>query len=249
MFDQIKVILINTTHPGNIGAVARAMKNMGFKHLCLVSPKHFPSDEANARASGALDILENADVVQTLDEALLDCHWVLGLSARSRKLAIPTLTAREGALNIASRLLETPDLKVGLLFGQEQSGLSNEALAKCHFQINIPANPEYASLNIAQAAQILSYELRMAILSIKASIVSNNDDILQEKQNLELAKIGEVERFYTHLEKTLIEIQFLNPQSPGYLMRHLRRLFAKSPLTKTEVIRLHGRLRTIGQGV
>lgn len=249
MFDQVKIILINTTHPGNIGAVARAMKNMGFKHLCLVSPKYFPSDEANARASGALELLENASVVETLDEALRDCHWVLGLSARSRKLAIPTLTAREGAINIASRLLGSPDLKVGLLFGQEQSGLSNEALAKCHFQINIPANPEYVSLNIAQAAQILTYELRMAILSIKASIVSNNDDILQENKNLELAKMGEVESFYEHLEKTLIDIQFLVPESPGYLMRHLRRLFAKSHLTKTELNILHGILTNIEKGV
>lgn len=257
MFEQVKIILINTTHPGNIGAAARAMKNMGFKHLCLVSPKIFPSDEASARASGAEDILANAVVVSTLDDALADCHGAFGLSARSRKISIPMFTAREGAENIANRLLEAnPRQKIALVFGQEQSGLLNEELSKCHFQMTIPANEGYASLNLAQAVQIVTYELRMAILSLKstnffknANKTSNIDSNVIEKEKEELATIAEVERFYQHLEKTLIDIKFLDPKLPGYLMKHLRRLYAKSHLTKTELNILHGILTTVEKGV
>jgi tRNA (cytidine32/uridine32-2'-O)-methyltransferase len=263
MFDQIKIILSHTTHPGNIGAVARALKNMGFKHLCLVSPKIFPSEEANARAAGAEDILALAEVVATVDEALADCHWVFGLSARARKIALPILTVRRASEKIANRLLETPPtraLKIGLVFGQEQSGLLNEELAKCHYQISIPANPDYSSLNLAQAVQIVSYELRMAILSInlssKSSIVSENADkfVDNEVREIEntggyLATMGEVERYYKHLEETLVQIHFLDLKSPGYLMRHLRRLYAKSCLTKIELNILHGILTAIEKGV
>lgn len=263
MFDQLKIILSHTTHPGNIGAVARAMKNMGFKHLCLVSPKIFPSDEANARAAGAEDILATAQVVATIDEALANCHWVFGLSARARKIALPILTVRNAAEKIANNLLETrtrPVLKIGLVFGQEQSGLLNEELAKCHYQISIPANPDYSSLNLAQAVQIVSYELRMAIvnlnLDLKSPIVFENDHNFSdnevketEKSGDDLATIDEVERFYKHLEEALVHIHFLDLQSPGYLMRHLRRLYAKSHLTKIELNILHGILTATEKGV
>ena len=246
MFEQLKIILINTTHPGNIGAVARAMKNMGFKHLCLVSPKIFPSDEATARAAGAENILAMAEVVGTIDEALSDCYWAFGLSARARKIALPILTVRTAAEKVANRLLEVatmPALKIGLVFGQEQSGLSNEALAKCHYQITIPANPEYASLNLAQAVQIVTYDFRMALenqaVPLKSTVTVSDD----------VASMGEVECFYTHLEKTLVQINFLDLRAPGYLMRHLRRLYAKSHLTKTELNILHGILTAIEKGV
>lgn len=259
----VKIILSHTTHPGNIGAVARAIKNMGFKHLCLVSPKIFPSTEANARAAGAEDILDTAEVVATIDEALADCHWVFGLSARARKITLPVLSVRNAAEKIANTLLETsttPALKIGLLFGQEQSGLLNEELAKCHYQISIPANPDYSSLNLAQAVQIVSYELRMAIMNLnfdlKSPIVFENDHNFSdntekdiENSGDELATIGEVERFYKHLEETLVRIHFLDPKSPGYLMRHLRRLYAKSQLTKTELNILHGILTATEKGV
>lgn len=262
MVDQIKIILINTTHPGNIGAVARAMKNMGFKHLCLVSPKIFPSTEANARAAGAEDILTMAKVVATIDEALADCHWVFGLSARVRKIALPILSVRNAAEKITNRLFETPELKIALVFGQEQSGLLNEELAKCHYQINIPANPEYSSLNLAQAVQIVAYELRMAILSLNLDLKSPIDfekarnsadnkgkEIEESRDEDELATMAEVERFYRHLEDTLVHIHFLDLKSPGYLMRHLRRLYAKSRLTKIELNILHGILTAVEKGV
>ncbi len=245
MFDQLKIILSHTTHPGNIGAVARAMKNMGFKHLCLVSPKIFPSEEANARAAGAEDILARAQVVQTIDEALVDYHWVFGLSARARKITLPVLTVRNAAEKIMDRLLEMPELKIALMFGQEKSGLLNEELAKCHYQISIPANPDYASLNLAQAVQIVSYELRMAMIDI----FQEKKCIGSEKLEDDLATIGEVESFYKHLEAVLIQIRFLEPASPGYLMRHLRRLYAKSHLTKTELNILHGILTATEKGV
>lgn len=252
MFDQVKFILVHTTHPGNIGAVARAMKNMGFKHLCLVAPKTFPHDQANARAAGAEDILVEASVVATLDEALADCHWAFGLSARARKIALPTLTTRSAAEKIADSLFQaakspvTSNLKIGLVFGQEQSGLLNEELAKCHYQISIPANPDYTSLNLAQAVQIVSYELRVAILSLKEAIGFEKHEILPEEA---LATISEVKSFYKHLEEVLIQIQFLDPKTPGYLMRHLRRLYAKSHLTKIELNILHGILTAVEKSV
>ena len=256
MFDQVKIILINTTHPGNIGAVARAMKNMGFKHLCLVSPKIFPSEEANARAAGAEDILATAQVVATIDEGLADCHWALGLSARTRKIALPMLMVRSAAEKVANRLLETPALKVAWVFGREQSGLLNAELAKCHYQINIPANPDYSSLNLAQAVQIVSYELKMAILNLKVPIIIENDSNCLESEGTSkeesgdsLATIAEVESFYKHLQETLVHIHFLDLKSPGYLMRHLRRLYAKSQLTKTELNILHGILTATEKGV
>lgn len=237
MFDHIKIILVNTTHPGNIGAVARAMKNMGFKHLCLVSPKVFPSEEANARSAGAEDILSQATVVSHLDEALADCHWAFGLSARARKIALPTLMVRAAAEKIASSLFQapkTPVLKVGLVFGQEQSGLLNEELTKCHYQIRIPASPDYASLNLGQAVQIVSYELRMALLNLRPTAE------VEKPEADPLATIAEIESFYQHLSNILIQIRFLDPKMPKHLMQHLRRLYNKSQLTKIELNILQG---------
>ncbi len=247
MYEQVKIILINTTHPGNIGATARSLKNMGFSDLCLVAPKHFPSDEAIARASGAEDVLKRAVVTDTLEEAIGDCHWVMGLSARERRLSLPMLTPRTASSLITEKLQSAPTGKVALLFGQEQSGLSNEALMKCHYQINIPANPVYASLNVAQAVQIISYELRMAILE-KQEASNNNGAIDDTLANL-LATAAEMECFYTHLSETLIQIQFLDPKRPGFLMMHLRRLYSKQTLTKVELNILHGILTAMKNSV
>ncbi len=238
MFEQVKIVLINTTHPGNIGAVARAMKNMGFRQLCLVAPKHFPADEATARASGADDILEHATLVDSLEEALVGCHWVAGLSARQRRVAWPTLLARDAAVRISQEIKTKQNLQVALLFGQEQSGLSNEEMARCHFQITIPADSDYASLNLAQAVQIITYELRMAFLADTARVAGAESGILTAAE--EIATADEMESFYTHLEATLIQIRLLNPEYPGYLMAHLRRLYSKGGITKTELNILRG---------
>ena len=205
MFEQIKIILINTTHPGNVGAVARAAKNMGFKQLCLVSPKQFPSKEALDRAGGAQDVLSQAVVTYTLEEALKECQWVMGFSARTRKVSWPLLTARAAACETVKRLKQMPTLNVALVFGQEQSGLHNEELAKCHSQVIIPANPFYSSLNLAQAVQIMAYELRVAIL------VTEPLQTLKEVEET-LATTEEMECFYNRLEGVLVKVRFLDPQ-------------------------------------
>lgn len=244
MFEQIKIVLINTTHPGNIGAVARAMKNMGYSHLSLVAPLKFPSEEAFARAAGAEDILEQATITETLNEALSDCHWILGCSARSRTVSWPVLTARTAAIETVRRYKEKSTLNTALLFGREQSGLTNEELAQCHAQVVIPANPVYPSLNLAQAVQILTYEYRMVILEQEGSF-----PVCQNPEAEELATATEMACFYQRLEETLIKLQFLLPEQPGHLMLYLRRLYGKSQVTKVELNILHGILTAIQKSV
>jgi len=240
MYQQVKIVLINTTHPGNVGATARAMKNMGFSRLSLVAPKTFPDPEADARASGAEDILARAEVVGSLDEALVGCHTVFGLSARTRKIAWPVLEAREAAQQIAHLLGEKKNEQVAILFGQEQSGLTNEALAKCHYQISIPANPDYASLNLAQAVQVMLYEQRMAIL---AHVLPT--EIQHIEASIAIATVDEMELYFRHLEETLIKVQFLNPVTPRHLMAQLRRLYTRCHPTQVELNILRGILTAV----
>ena len=265
MFEQIKFVLINTTHPGNIGASARAIKNMGFNNLSLVTPQHFPSKEAEDRASGAEDVLVKAEVVDVLDQALANCHRVVGLSVRTRKLSWPTLNPKNGARELINILKKDPHYRIAVLFGTEQSGLSNEEIAKCHYQITIPANPEYDSLNLSQAVQIMAYELRLAILeaaepeNLQAIESRESLDSSESGESLDgsessdstdpLATMDEMENFFTHLELTLTEINFLDPQKPGYLMMHLRRLYGRSRLTKTELNILRGILTATQKSV
>lgn len=255
MFRQVRIVLVNTTHPGNIGAAARAIKNMGFSRLYLVEPHLFPSEEATARASGAEDVLENAIVTHTLDEALEGCKCVIGLSARTRKIAWPTLDVRIAANKIVQELKngqpweQKQELEqVALVFGQEQSGLLNEELAKCHFQVTIPANPAYPSLNLAQAVQILTYECRMAILTSGCEPEAETELNARTTKNLTveaLATMPEMECFYDHLEQVLIGCQFLDPKKPRHLMQRLRRLYAKARVDKTELNILQGILTAI----
>ena len=156
---DLKVVLVETSHAGNIGSAARAMKTMGFSQLSLVNPQQFPSDEARAMSSGATDVLESAQVVSTLEEAIGDCQWVVGASARSRTLPWPLVHPRE----MAQHALALPEqTQVALVLGRERSGLTNDELARCHCHVNIPANPDYSSLNLAAAVQVLCYELRMS---------------------------------------------------------------------------------------
>jgi len=236
MYQQVKIVLINTTHPGNIGATARAVKNMGFSRLCLVAPKIFPSEEAYARASGAEDILDTAEVVASVDEALQGCHTVFGLSARLRKVAWPLLKVKAAAEKIVTFLCEAPNHQIALLFGQEQSGLTNEILAKCHYQISIPANPAYASLNLAQAVQVMLYEQRVAIESHAPADMSHP---------IEIATVDEMESYFRHLEQVLVKVQFLNPEYPGYLMAQLRRLYTRCQPTAVELNILRGILTAV----
>ncbi len=231
---RVRVVLINTTHPGNIGATARAMKVMGLSSLHLVTPKLYPHAEATARASGADDLLQHARVHDSLDGALAGCGLVLGTSARLRSLPLPLIDARRAA---AQAQAESEQHEVALLFGRERYGLTNEEIQRCHYLVNIPANPEYSSLNIAQAVQILAYELRLAALGQSGIEVAPPD--------WEPVDGEQMERLFEHLEQTLLDIGFLNPRQPKKLMARLRRLLNRSRPDSNEFNILRGILRAM----
>lgn len=230
----IRIVLVATTHPGNIGASARAMKTMGLTELVLVDPLHYPSVEATARASGADDVLYRAQVVNTLDEALQGCVRVVGTSARSRGLSSPELPPRQAAQVLLATASQAP---VALVFGRESSGLSNDELDRCHYTVQIPANPQFSSLNLAAAVQILSYELRQQALA--------GSPVELERPAPLPAPAQDVERFYQHLQTALIAIGFLNPVNPRHLMRRLRHLFNRAQPTDTEINILRGILSAV----
>jgi TrmH family RNA methyltransferase len=232
----IRIILVGTTHPGNIGAAARAMKNMGLSDLTLVRPRHFPDDEATARASGAADILEAARVVDTLGEALSDCVYVAGASARSRTIGWPAMAPRDCANRL---LLENRHGEVAVVFGPEKSGLTNEDIDRCHTLLTIPTEPGFSSLNLAMAVQIVCYELHMA------KIGAANVDCVPEAR---LATGEELEHFYTHLEEVLTAGGFLDPENPRHLMRRLRRLFVRAKPDQNEINILRGMLAALDPG-
>lgn len=229
---NIRVVLCQTSHPGNIGAAARAMKTMGLRQLMLVRPKKFPHAEAEAMASGATDILAGARVCDSLEEALTGCSFAIGLSARKRELSHALVTAREAAVQAVQLATTQP---IALVFGTEMSGLSNDELIRCHLLAMIPANPEYSSLNLAAAVQVLAYEIRTAAASVTTTV----------DNGFPLASHDEVEGFYRHLEETLIRIGFLDPAMPKRLMPRLRRLFTRARLEKEEVNILRGILKSI----
>ena len=242
MLDQIRIVMIQTTHPGNIGAVARAMKNMGLNDLCIVSPKRFPDPEADARASGATDILESAKVVASLDEALEDCHFVVGTSARGRHIPWPITSPREMA-SVAVSL--QPEKRMAILFGREDRGLTNDELHRCHHHVHIPTNPDFSSLNVAAAVQVIAYELRVA--SIESASVTAPQ--WGTDWDIDLADAREVELMFEHLEKTLVQVEFLDPNNPRQLMTRLRRLFLRSVPDKVEINVMRGFLTAINKTV
>jgi len=238
MSDHIRIVLVNTTHPGNIGGVARAMKNMGISDLCLVEPKNFPHPDADARASGATDILEKARVVSTLDEALADCGLIFGTSARERHIPWPLVNPRELAAIAAPLEGKT---RVAILFGREDRGLTNDELQRCHHHVHIPAVESFSSLNIAAAVQVITYELRMAqVADQQAARPQWGTD-----WDIDLAEQRELELMFEHLERTLVEIEFLDPNNPRQLMPRLRRLFQRAVPDKVEVNVLRGILTAI----
>lgn len=244
MLDRIRIVLVNTTHPGNIGATARAMKNMGLSDLWLVDPKLFPHPEADARASGADDILASAQVVSSINDALADCQLVVGTSARERHIPWPLVNPRELA-GVATQMFtgqSGSNGRIAVLFGREASGLSNEELHLCHKHVHIPTNAEFSSLNVAAAVQVISYEMRMALVEGMAA------DAPQwgTPWDIELADNVELEQMFEHLERTLIEIDFLDPDNPRQLMPRLRRLLLRAVPDKVEVNVLRGILKKIG---
>ena len=229
----VRIVLDGTTRPGNIGAVARAMKNMGLSDLALVKPRHFPHEDATARASGATDILEAAKVVSSLREALTDCVYVAGASARARTINWPTMGPRDCAERM---MLEGKEGTVAAVFGPEKTGLHNDDLDLCHTLLTIPTNPDFSSLNIAMAVQVLTYELRVA------SSLDSGPGFESESPP---ASADEMEHFYTHLEQVLTAVQFLDPDNPRHLMRRIRRLFIRARPDKNEVNILRGFLAAI----
>jgi len=233
-FDRIRIVLVATSHPGNIGAAARAMLTMGLTRLVLVKPKRFPDPEATAMASGATAVLDAARIVGSLDEALAGCVLTVGLSARPREFAGRVLPARAAA---AAALGNAAHGDVGIVFGGEMSGLSNDELARCALVATIPANAAYASLNLAAAVQVLAYELRVAATG----------DAVWRAPRFAPAAHDEVEALFAHGERTLTAMRFLNPERPKRLLPRLRRLFARAGLEKEEVNILRGILARVDE--
>ncbi len=232
MLEHVRVILVNPSHPGNIGAVARAMKNMALSSLYLVAPKHFPHQEATVRAAGADDILANASVVDTLEAAVADCHLVFGSSARTRQLSCPSCTPKE----CAKRVMQAIKHSTALVFGCESHGLSNKELALCHYHVRIPTAREFASLNLAAAVQVLVYELFIA--TTESSGFNSSLDSMP-------ATMGQVSGFLQQLESVLFKIEFLDPKHPKLLLERLWRLFNRARLEDKEVHILRGILSKI----
>lgn len=236
---DIRIVLVRPTHPGNVGATARAMKNMSLRSLYLVEPEKFPSPEATDRAAGADDVLQGAVICASLDEALKDCHLVIGTSARSRRIEWPTLDPAAGASRLVEGVRHGP---VALLFGQERTGLLNSELDRCHFVATIPADQAYSSLNLASAVQILAYEIYRAALAEKPVPV----EAVGSRAG-KLASSEDMQGFYQHLEEVLQQIGFLDPDNPRFLMRRLMRLFNRAGLDDNEMNIMRGILSAIQQ--
>ena len=226
---QIRIVLINTSHPGNIGATARAMKVMGLQNLHLVNPKTFPCAEATAMASGADDLLEYAVIHEALESALDGCSLVLGTSARMRSLPMPQMDLRTAA---KSALSEHEGQQIAILFGQERAGLTNDEIHRCHQLVHIDTNPAYGSLNLSQAVQVMAYELRMAAIGGGETSIAPSDWVPVDA--------GQMEMFFVHLEQTLLDIKFMNPEQPKRLMARMRRLFNRARPDQNEINILRG---------
>lgn len=235
MLENIRIILVEPSHPGNIGAVARALKNMGLGELFLVKPKKFPDAEAYYRASGADEILARATVTATLTEALTGCSVVFGTSARSREMPQPLLNAREAASKI---MTEFAAAKTAIVFGPERTGLENEDLMKCHYHVQIPTVDNFSSLNLAMAVQVVAYELFMANL-----INKNITAIAQQSPNL--ATADQLEGLFQHIEQAMIHLEFLDPNKPRKLMQRIRRIIHRAHIDRDDLDLLRGIMAAI----
>ena len=231
--DNVRIILSSPSHPGNIGAVARAMKTMGLGSLYLVNPKSFPDKEAERRSAGAWDVLNSTKVCRDLDEALSGTTLAAAVTARQRNLSLEVFDPRQGTRKILSQAEKSP---IALVFGTETSGLTSEEISKCQFMVHIPANPEYSSLNLASAVQVMTYELRMALPNIEKYPPPTLG---------ELASHDEIELFYRHFEDTMINSGFLDPKNPKHLMQRIRRLYSRTNLEKKEIKILRGILTSL----
>ena len=243
LLNEVRVVLVNTSHNGNVGSAARAMKTMGLSKLYLVDPVNEIDSHASALAAGATDVLGNAVVVDTLEEAIADCSLVIGTSARSRTLSWPMVEPRECGEKMIEGAKSGP---VALVFGRENSGLSNEELQLCNYHVCIPANPEYSSLNLAMAVQTLCYEVRMSYLASQ-EIDNPTEAVAEDESNYPSSK--QMELFYDHLETTLNDTGFIIKQHPGIVMTKLRRLFNRARPEEVELNILRGILSSIGKTI
>lgn len=231
MKNNIRIVLVNPSHPGNIGAAARAMKNMGLHCLYLVQPEKFPHPEAIYRASRADDIVQNAKVVATLDDALVGCTYVFGTSAREREMSAPVINVREMATMITQHAGE-----VAIVFGREKHGLYNEELQRCQYQVKIPTVDDYSSLNLGAAVQVIAYEL---YVTLQGNVCK------KDSPKVDLATADEMEGLYQHLKKVAIETGFLNPEKPKTMMPRFRQIFNRACLDKEDVNLIRGMLAKI----
>ncbi len=229
--DNIRIVLVNTSHPGNIGAAARAMKIMGLGRLYLVAPKLFPHEKAVWRSVGAVDLLDRAVVVDSLEQAVADCGLVVGASARQRRIPWPVQDAREAAVSMVEAA--GAGNEVAVVFGREDRGLTNEELHQCQFHLTIPTSRDYSSLNLAAAVQVVGYEIRMA---------SQQQPAPSQQWDVNLATADDLERLLAHYEQVMIALDFYDPATPKQLMTRLRRLFMRSKLDKMEINILRGML-------
>lgn len=232
---RVRLVMVEPTHPGNIGAAARAMKNMGLTRLVLVNPLRFPDPEARFRAASAVDVVDAATVVPTLAAAIDDCTMVIGASARSRRVPWPLVDAREAARVV---LAEAPQGDVAVLFGRESSGLTNDELARCQRHLHIPTDPAYPSLNVAMAVQIVAYEIRQAWLDAGARMP-------EQAWDRPWAETEAVEKLLEHLSEVLDMLQYYDRREPGQVMLRLRRLFFRTRLDQVEINILRGLLTNI----
>lgn len=254
---RVVVVLVQTSHSGNIGAVARALKNMGLCRLHLVSPKQFPSEEAVARSSGASEILDVAKVFDSLVDAVADASYVVGASARMRSFPWPVMSPGDLSGQVVEQLTSASTVDesatgntctdIALVFGRESSGLTNEELQQCNAHVNIPANPDYSSLNLAMAVQVISYELRMACLNALENDASISPVLGPESAgwDAEPSTVSEVEGMLEHLTKVMTATNYYDPENPGLLLPRLRRLFQRRGLDKMELNILRGILKSV----
>ena len=221
--NTVKVVLVGTTHPGNIGAAARAIKNMGIFNLALVEPKEFPSDIAIYRSKAAKDILENAEIYESLEDAIAGCKLIVGTSARARSVPWPVFNPRDAAEEM---LKISKQGNVAIVFGREDRGLTNDELGLCNFHVHIPSDPKYSSLNLSQAVQILAYEIRLAY---------SRDEVISEvKWDVDLANNEQTERLIDHMEELMQDVEFYDVENPRKLLLRVRRFFKRSKIDVME---------------
>lgn len=249
LFQRIRIVLVEPSHPGNIGGTARAMKTMGLEHLVLVNPARFPDPQADWRAAGAMDVLDAARVVDDVAAAVAGCHFVIGTSTRARAIPWPVVLAKD----LGPVLAEQPDdVEIAILFGREDSGLSNEELQRCHSHLQIPSSREYGSLNLAMAVQVVCYEIFQYLENVEVQVSTTSRHLSTQVAGLgnrvwdkDPASGQQIEGLMQHLESVMAASGYIDKANPGHSVTRMRRLFMRQQLDETEVQILRGMLKAI----